>query len=243
MIITSKCNKCKKEITINHITGPLVDIKWRCSLCGTHHINDAVDYGWSDEMKEEFTAACAETYFSRQFVCLKCAKQFTVTKEEDKEAFTSCSNCGEAWFIVSNRLSKSKDAKMHCDRCDIEVDIATALMAGDGKVYCTKACQAGDVSVPKEDCGRKFDDGKLRYDLIPPDCYRELVKIITYGANKYAPNNWQKVERDRYIAALYRHVESWRMGETSDEESSHHHLAHAMCNVMFLLWKDMHNVE
>jgi len=86
--------------------------------------------------------------------------------------------------------------------------------------------------------GKKFDGGKLRYDLIPADTFKQLVEVITFGANKYAPNNWQKVESDRYIAALYRHVEAWRMGEERDQESGLHHLAHAMCNVLFLLWKD-----
>lgn len=86
--------------------------------------------------------------------------------------------------------------------------------------------------------GRKFDHGKLRYGLIPPETLEELAGVLTYGANKYAPNNWQNVEpfKERYTDALYRHIEAWRAGESVDEESGLSHLAHAMCNVVFLIW-------
>ena len=34
--------------------------------------------------------------------------------------------------------------------------------------------------------GLKFDSDKLMYGLIPPECTEELVKVLTYGAKKYA---------------------------------------------------------
>jgi len=88
--------------------------------------------------------------------------------------------------------------------------------------------------------GTKFDRGKLRYDLLPPECLEALVEVLTFGAQKYEAHNWQKVEplTERYIAALFRHIEAWRKGEGLDPDSGLHHLAHAMCNVMFLLWKE-----
>ena len=33
--------------------------------------------------------------------------------------------------------------------------------------------------------GLKFDDGKLRYDLLPFSVIDELVNILTFGAAKY----------------------------------------------------------
>ena len=88
--------------------------------------------------------------------------------------------------------------------------------------------------------GLKFDDGKLRWDLLPLDCIEDLVKILTFGANKYGVNNWQKVEEDRYFAALMRHLVASRLGESNDSESGLSHLSHAMCNVLFLLWIEKH---
>lgn len=89
--------------------------------------------------------------------------------------------------------------------------------------------------------GLKFDNDKLRYDLIPPEVIEELAKVLTHGAAKYAPNNWKKVEpfNDRYYAALMRHLEAWRQGEQLDKDSGLHHLSHVITNVAFLLWKDL----
>lgn len=83
----------------------------------------------------------------------------------------------------------------------------------------------------------KFDTGKLRYSLIPPVATEALAKVLTYGAKKYKPNNWQKAEDfSRYTDALYRHLEAWRGGQEFDEESGLSHLSHALTNVAFLLW-------
>jgi len=81
----------------------------------------------------------------------------------------------------------------------------------------------------------KFDTDKLRYDLVPPSAIKALAEVLTYGAKKYKPNNWRNGEVDRYVAALYRHLEAWRDGEQIDEESGMRHLAHAITNIAFLL--------
>lgn len=79
---------------------------------------------------------------------------------------------------------------------------------------------------------------KLRWDLLPIECVEEVVKVLTFGAKKYAPNNWQKVPEaeERYYAACMRHLTAWRKGETVDEESGLSHLSHLMCDITFLLW-------
>jgi hypothetical protein len=88
--------------------------------------------------------------------------------------------------------------------------------------------------------GRKYDSGKLRWDLLPIECVEEVVKILTFGAEKYEPNNWQKVENanERYYAALMRHITAWRKGEIIDPESGCYHISHAECNIVFLMWLD-----
>ena len=88
--------------------------------------------------------------------------------------------------------------------------------------------------------GRKFDTGKLRWDLIPYGTLTQVVKVLTFGSLKYDDNNWQKVDnpRNRYYAAMMRHIDVWWHGERIDPESDIHHLAHAICCAMFLLWGD-----
>jgi len=38
--------------------------------------------------------------------------------------------------------------------------------------------------------GRKFDGGKLQYGLLPPLALKATVEILTFGAEKYEPDNW-----------------------------------------------------
>lgn len=89
--------------------------------------------------------------------------------------------------------------------------------------------------------GRKFDGGKLRYGLVPPLALAETVKVLTFGAEKYEPDNWKIVpdSKRRYFDALQRHLWAWQMGEQLDPESGLHHLAHAMCCLMFLYEHDV----
>jgi hypothetical protein len=98
-----------------------------------------------------------------------------------------------------------------------------------------------NVDVHSTSAGRKNDQGKCRYDLVPERGEEEFVRVLTLGAQKYGANNWQHVDdaRGRYYAALRRHLKAWRLGERRDPEWSRHHLAHAMCCLAFLLELDL----
>lgn len=95
------------------------------------------------------------------------------------------------------------------------------------------------TSIKTTDVGKKNDAGKARYDLVLPEFEDAVAKVLTFGAEEYGANNWQKVEdrENRYYAALRRHIAAWRKGEELDEESGLPHLAHAACNIMFLMYK------
>ena len=84
--------------------------------------------------------------------------------------------------------------------------------------------------------GHKDDQEKNRLDLIEPEFIEGVGKVLTFGADKYEPNNWQKVEdaENRYYAAAMRHLMAWRKGEKTDPESGLSHLYHVACNIMFL---------
>ena len=95
--------------------------------------------------------------------------------------------------------------------------------------------------------GLKFDVGKLRYSLIPPEATRAIAEVLTFGAEKYAPNSWQSVPNahERYLDALMRHLEAYRAGELIDPESKLPHMSHLLCNAAFLSYFDSkdHNVS
>lgn len=88
--------------------------------------------------------------------------------------------------------------------------------------------------------GMKFDNGKNRLDLVEPEFIENVGKVLTFGAEKYEPNNWQKVEDpvNRYYAATLRHLLAWRRGEKIDPESGLNHLSHVATNIMFLMHFD-----
>jgi hypothetical protein len=89
--------------------------------------------------------------------------------------------------------------------------------------------------------GRKFDGGKPQYGLLPPLALKATVDILTFGAEKYEPDNWKYVpdSKRRYFDAMQRHMWAWKEGEANDPESGKHHLAHAMCCLMFLYEHDV----
>lgn len=97
----------------------------------------------------------------------------------------------------------------------------------------------------KEPEGKKYDSGKQRYDLIPALALDEVVRGLTVGAAKYNEaydeENWRKVDYHdrRYFGALQRHSWAVRRGETNDPETGVHHYALAICNLMFLLEKEL----
>lgn len=82
----------------------------------------------------------------------------------------------------------------------------------------------------------KADNGKTRLDLVSPTFIEAVGKIRTFGVQKYGDSDsWAKVEPKRYMAALLRHINAYRMGEDTDRESGLPHLWHAACNLMFLI--------
>lgn len=85
--------------------------------------------------------------------------------------------------------------------------------------------------------GRKLDGGKVIMGAIPPDAELAVARVLTFGAEKYARDNWRKVpDMDvRYMDAALRHLNAYRRGEQVDAESGESHLAHAACCIMFLL--------
>lgn len=86
--------------------------------------------------------------------------------------------------------------------------------------------------------GVKYDDSKPKWSLIPKGVLVQVVEVLTYGSKKYSPNNWMYVEKERYYDALHRHLDAFNSGEKVDPESGKHHLAHALCCVMYMLWHD-----
>ena len=100
----------------------------------------------------------------------------------------------------------------------------------------------------EEQTGTKFDDGKLRLDLIPPEFIEMLGKIFTMGAKRYGDRNWEKgIDEGRLIAAARRHdlAHAWAEGDREEEidrDSGVPHLAHAAWNYLAAATLNMRRV-
>lgn len=87
--------------------------------------------------------------------------------------------------------------------------------------------------------GIKHDKGKLRYELVKPIMLEQLAKALHGGAEKYGDENYKLVDNERYIGALFRHLQAHRMGEIEDKDSGLHPMAHVMACAAIILQKDL----
>lgn len=91
--------------------------------------------------------------------------------------------------------------------------------------------------------GVKFDDGKLPYDLLPPELLEAVSSVLAFGAKKYSARNWELgMDWSRPFAALMRHMWSWWRGENTDPETGMSHLWHAGCCIAFLITYEQRKV-
>lgn len=83
--------------------------------------------------------------------------------------------------------------------------------------------------------GQKNDSDKVRLELISEAAEWGLAQVLTFGAKKYAADNWRKgLEWRRCLGAARRHLNAFARGEELDPESGLPHIDHAACEIMFL---------
>lgn len=88
--------------------------------------------------------------------------------------------------------------------------------------------------------GIKHDQDKLKPRLIfegMSKALEEVIRVGTFGANKYTENGWQTVDNgvNRYTDAMYRHLNKYAQGEEYDDESGLCHLSHAAWNILAII--------
>jgi hypothetical protein len=80
----------------------------------------------------------------------------------------------------------------------------------------------------------RYNEGKDEWKLVHFLSLVPMVRVLMYGAKKYAPDNWKKqMSKEIILNSLMRHATSLMDGETHDRETNLHHIGHIMCNCMF----------
>jgi hypothetical protein len=83
---------------------------------------------------------------------------------------------------------------------------------------------------------KHFDEGKPPLDQLPFKALSQVAHVMAFGAKKYGRYNWRAGQAwTKYAASTLRHTFAWIYGEDTDPESGFSHLAHAVCNLIFLM--------
>jgi hypothetical protein len=102
-----------------------------------------------------------------------------------------------------------------------------------------------DAKAFERPAGLKFDHGKPPWHLLAWDAIKLVVLVLAFGAKKYADRNWERgIAHSRTFAAAQRHMHAWyQEREDNDPETGLHHLAHAICELMFALAFDVRKMH
>lgn len=138
---------------------------------------------------------------------------------QDIECDWMCSKCGAS--------KKLNGTGKHCAIFAEENPQAAAAAVGCEVIY--------DGQKPESEA--KADAGKPHPSYVPVALIRAVMAVREYGTGKYGdPDNWRRVEPERYHEALLRHVLAiWHDPYAVDEESGLLHLWHMACNIAFLI--------
>ena len=133
-----------------------------------------------------------------------------------------CGVCGLGWKKENKKLAESSLEKALKEHYFPYWDVK---VKEDGIVLTEKNQQA------------KADADKPILSYVPKEIIYEIEKVRSFGVKKYKdPDNWKKVEMERYHQALLRHTLAvWDDVGARDKESGLLHLSHIACNVAFLL--------
>lgn len=135
-------------------------------------------------------------------------------------------------YLLNNRQADAKDVALNCDVSEFYAQRLINRISSEN--WRTPANVWPHNAAPLE--GRKDDQGKPRYDLIPPEIEDAIAMVLTYGAEKYDERNWEKgMNWGRPFAAMRRHMNAWWAGEDKDPETGMSHLWHASCCLAFLV--------
>lgn len=132
--------------------------------------------------------------------------------------------------------------------CPREVGKKKCCDDGVSCLICRKAYWLSEIEIPDKverllqkmqqppEQEAKFDDGKMRISIVPLQILSDIAEVREYGIAKYKnPDNWRRVDIERYANALFRHFAAFLHAPDSvDVESGLAHYKHMACNMAFI---------
>lgn len=154
----------------------------------------------------------------------------------DHRAMISDGLLCKQWSQASEEPSKPDWANMSQEEIE---DRLYDLGKQHGK---TKLCgELAKHAIKTRAEGIKYDSQKPEPTLVPPNAIESVIKILTFGAQKYSRDGWKSLDdlHRRYLNACLRHLLEYQKGNPIDDESGMPHLAHAVCSLLFVLETDI----
>lgn len=132
----------------------------------------------------------------------------------------------DCYQLANKSDSVSKNGKPKCEKC-----------LWKDTVQCETCSNKNGFRRNYSNQEAKSDGGKPRPSLVPPALIRGVDAIREYGCKKYSdPENWRRVEPQRYWEATLRHaLAAWNDWKAVDEESGMPAIWHMACNLAFLM--------
>lgn len=91
--------------------------------------------------------------------------------------------------------------------------------------------------------GLRYNRGKTKLELIPPEWVYALGLVLTRGSMKYAIRNWERgMAWSICVGCTARHLFCFVCGERYDKETGCHHLAMAAWNCLALMSYDVRGI-
>jgi len=163
-----------------------------------------------------------------QLRCGNCNQDY----QREEQPSELCDGCRREELNQSPRKLEDGSFLCICPVCD-------KYFGSEHRLASTEPCSScrtktKTVLVP---AGNKEDSTKPRPSLLPWEAIEEVLKVLEFGAQKYAPDNWRYIPdaKRHYWDAAMRHLITHKNGEQIDAESERSHLAHAACCVLFML--------
>lgn len=139
---------------------------------------------------------------------------------------SKCSKCGKPFENHKGGLHFDDSGDIFCFECGWKEQ--------DRRVAEEMNNLFNAISVTNQSA--KADAGKPQLHLVPTEIINCIARVREFGNKKYKDSNsWKRVEKERYIDAMFRHLLKYVNDNNSvDEESGMPHLWHLACNVAFL---------
>lgn len=85
-----------------------------------------------------------------------------------------------------------------------------------------------------EEKSLRYNEGKPKWSYVHYESLIPMIRVLEYGALKYAPDNWKiGLNLNEILESTQRHLAKLMDGEEIDEESGLSHMGHIQCNAMF----------